>query len=264
LTLTLKIDDEVEMLQDPMFEDLVQNGMQLPFSGWDFSVIGNRWTSQRVSWDYKALVRQRMAGVQRMLDMDTGGGEFLASLAPLPPETWASENYAPNVPLARERLEPLGVKIFSDYTNDTLPCEADYFDLVLNRHGGFKGSEIHRILKPGGIFLTQQVGGKNNIRLNELLQDQVYFEYSYWTLEEVVRWLQEAGLVILTAQEEYPEEHFYDIGAVVFYLRVISWQVADFSVEKYRDKLYAIHQIIQREGRLVTHSHRILVEARKT
>jgi hypothetical protein len=49
----------------------------------------------------------------------------------------------------------------------------------------------------------------------------------------------------------------------VFYLRIIPWQVADFSVEKYRTKLYAIHDDMLAHGPLVVHDHRILVEARK-
>ena len=251
------------MSTDKRFDELVQDGLTLSFSGWDFSVIRNRWTFARTSWDYGASVRQRLAGVQRLLDMDTGGGEFLASLAPLPAETYATECYPPNIPVARQRLEPLGVNVVSEYKDEHLPFDAGFFDLVINRHSSFVGSELYRILRPGGVFLTQQVGGDNNIRLNELLQDEVFFEYSNWTLAECTRWLREAGFRILQAQEERPVEVFSDIGAVVFLLRVISWQVADFSVEKYRSKLYAIHELIQREGRLVSYAHRLLVEAIK-
>ena len=251
------------MHTDKSFDELVQDGMSLPFSGWDFSVISDRWTFARTSWDYGALVRQRLTGIERLLDMDTGGGEFLASLAPLPPVTYATENYPPNIPVARHRLEPLGARVVSDYLDEHLPFEAGFFDLVINRHGSFDSGELYRILRPGGIFFTQQVGGENNIRLNELLQDEVYFEYANWTLAECTRWLREAGFRVLLAQEEHPEEVFYDIGAVVFLLRVISWQVADFSVEKYRDKLYAIHELIQREGKLVSYAHRLLIEAIK-
>lgn len=246
------------------FERLIQDGLDLSFSGWDFSVIGDRWQSDPTPWDYTRLARQRLSGIQRLLDMDTGGGEFLASLAPLPPETWATEGYEPNISVAHARLAPLGVQLVTKYSDDLLPFETGTFDLVLNRHGSFDGVELARILKPGGRFLTQQVGGKNNIRLNELLQDEVNFQYAYWTLDEVVRWLRAGDLEIIQAEEAFPEERFYDIGALVFYLRIISWQVADFSLDKYHDRLYAIHERIRREGCLRTHSHRILVEAKKS
>lgn len=209
------------------------------------------------------MVRKCMTGVQRMLDMDTGGGEFLASLVPLPPETYATESYPPNIPVARQRLEPLGVKVISDYTETQLPFAQGFFNLVINRHGSFDDRELYRILAPNGVFFTQQVGGENNIHLNELLQDEVDYEYRDWTLAECTQGLREVGLRILQAREEHPREVFYDIGAVVFYLRVISWQVADFTVEKYFQKLLGIHEIIQREGKLITYGHRLLIEAIK-
>lgn len=248
---------------DTNFDRLVQEGLNLAFSGWDFSAIGERWTSSQTSWDYKAMVKQRCLGIQRLLDMDTGGGELLASLAPLPAETYATESYPPNIPIAEQRLEGLGVRVVSGCEDQNLPFEDDFFDLVINRHGSFYSTELYRILRPGGVFFTQQVGGKNNIRLNELLQDEAGYQYANWNLDRITYWLELAGFHILQTREEFPAEVFYDIGAVVYYLRIISWQVADFSVEKYRDALYQIYKLIQREGKLITHGHRILVEARK-
>jgi hypothetical protein len=47
-----------------------------------------------------------------MLDVGTGGGEFLSKLQPLSEMIYATKGYLPNVPKARKRLEPLGVEIF--------------------------------------------------------------------------------------------------------------------------------------------------------
>jgi len=251
------------MNKDAVFDGLIESALAHPFSGWDFSVMKERWQQDEPIWDYPSLARQRMVGVERMLDQDTGGGELLASLAPLPPFTFATENYLPNIPIARERLMPLGGHVISEYHEEALPFGDNSLDLVLNRHGSYSVHELRRILRPGGIFLTQQVGGRDNLGLNELLQEEVEFAYSDWTLQKMVVELKHADLEIVHAQECFPENVFRDIGAVVFYLHIISWQVAGFTVDKYRQKLYAIHQRIQRDGGLVTHSHRILVEARK-
>ncbi len=251
------------MLEQKSFDDLVQEGLTIPFSGWDFSVIADRWQTTTPSWDYAGLARSRMQGISSMLDQDTGGGEVLAALAPFPQNTWASENYPPNITIAKARLEPLGVQIISNIAGSTFPLPASSLDLILNRHGGYCESEIYRLLKPGGIFLTQQVGGCNNIRLNELIQDQPKFKYSYWTTNVITRLLIDAGFELLTVKEDFPQAAFKDIGAVVFCLRIIAWQITDFSVDKYRDKLYAIHQDILAHGPLQVREHRILVEARK-
>ncbi len=251
------------MQSQPSFDELLNEGLTLPFSGWDFSIIADRWKTTPPPWDYRSLARNRMQGISSMLDQDTGGGEILASLAPFPVQTWATENYPPNIPVAQARLEPLGVQLISDYAVSSIPLPPSSLDLVLNRHGGYNESELYRLLKPGGFFLTQQVGGCNNIRLNELIQDHVEFRYAYWTKNVMTRLLCDAGFEVITVMEDFPPARFIDIAAVVFCLRIISWQIADFSVDKYRQKLYAIHQDILAHGPLQVREHRILVEARK-
>jgi SAM-dependent methyltransferase len=248
---------------DDEFDRLISDALSRPYSGWDFSFLGDRWKTSEPSWDYPALARKRMLVVKSMLDLDTGGGELFSSFAPFTPHTWATESYPPNIPIAKQRLEPLGVKVISEYSDAAIPLPSASLDLVIDRHGSYSESELMRLLKPGGIFLTEQVGGKNCFRLNELLQDEPEFMYSYWTRDLITHQLTDAGFELHSVQEEFPPAEFADIGAVVFYLRIITWQVADFSVEKYRDKLFAIHQNIQASGPLQVNDHRILVEAHK-
>jgi SAM-dependent methyltransferase len=245
------------------FDDLIRDGLSLAFSGWDFSVLGDRWKTHVPSWNYPALARSRMQGITAMMDQDTGGGEYLSTLSPFPAHIWATESYLPNIPVARERLEPLGVQVIYDYSDGAIPLPDERLDLILNRHGSYSEPELMRLLKPGGIFLTEQVGGENDIHLNERLQDIVEFQYSYWTKERITQQLMDAGFELITVKEEFPIAEYADIGAVVFYLRIIPWQIADFEVTKYRDKLYAIHQEIIANGPLQVHDHRILVESCK-
>jgi hypothetical protein len=56
---------------------------------------------------------------------------------------------------------------------------------------------------------------------------------------------------------------FDDIGAVVYFLRLVIWIVPGFTVERYRDRLRALHEQIQREGPFVAHASRFLIEASK-
>jgi SAM-dependent methyltransferase len=242
----------------------IDEAWQAPFAGWDFSWLEGKYTETDPHWSYKDMARQRMHGIQAMLDMDTGGGEVLASLAPFPAHTWATETWDKNIPVARARLEPMGVKLCVPERDEDLPFEAETFDLILNRHGSYHAGELLRTLKHGGLFLTQQVGGQNQWHLNELLQEHPEFIYSYWTPALAREQLTRAGFEILQTQEDFPEAHFLTIGAVVYNLRIISWQIAGFTPEAYLDKLYAIEQIIQRDGMLVTHAHRFLIEARRS
>lgn len=244
------------------FLNQIDEAWNAPFSGWDFSWLEGKRTEAAPAWDYLALARERMRGVTSMLDMDTGGGEILSSLAPFPPDTRATESWDKNIPVARARLEPLGIRVFSFTENHNLPFEDSAFDLALNRHGSYDPLELRRILKPGGILLTQQVGGQNQMCINQLLQDEYKFEYSFWTPAYAVALLEAAGFEIQQVREDFPEDNFFTLGALVYNLKVIHWQVEGFTPQGYLDKLYAIYTIIQQNGKLVTHEHRFLIEAR--
>lgn len=56
---------------------------------------------------------------------------------------------------------------------------------------------------------------------------------------------------------------FFDIGAVIYFLRKVVWTVPDFTVDAYRERLRELHERIEARGPFVTHSSRVLVEARK-
>jgi len=246
-----------------LFEQLIAEAEQQSFSGWDFSYISDRWQMQPTSWNYAERVKAQLPQVNALFDLGTGGGEFLASLAPFPSDTCATEGYAPNIPIACKTLEPLGAEVKEIKNDNTIPFEDNRFDLVINRHESFVGAELYRTLKPGGTFLTQQVGGQDNIRLNELLQDEVDYEFSYWTPALIVPQLEAAGLQIIELIEEFPKTVVSDIGAVVYYLKAIPWQIADFSVEKYYNRLGDLHNQIQDNGKLVIQSHRFFIEVRR-
>jgi len=253
----------MEIRNHSLFDHLISEAIDQEFSGWDFSYIKDRWKDSPTSWDYTQIVRNYIQAEISLLDMDTGGGELLSSFQPLPHVTYATETYPPNVNVARDRLEPLGVKVLQPEKRNALPFTDCFFDLVINRHGSYSVSEIHRILKPGGTFITQQVGGENNFELNRMLQEYPQFEYSYWTLMLAVDQLEESGLQILEQREEFPETTITDIGALVFHLKVVSWQISDFSVEKYYENLAVIHNLIQEKGSIKIRSHRFLIVARK-
>lgn len=253
----------MEIKNPYQFERLISEALEQEFSGWDFHYIAERWKERPLSWDYAQIVRNHIKPEIHLLDMDTGGGEVLSSLQPLPRNTFATEGYPPNVPVAKSRLEPLGVEVVRVYGDDPFPFENGLFNLVTNRHGSFIETELHRILKPGGFFITQQVGGENNFELNELIQDKPEFQFSYWTLNLAIKQLTDAGFQILDQKEEFPETIVTDIGALVFHLKVISWQIADFDVDKYHDKLVQIHNMIQEKGCLRIKSHRFLIVAKK-
>ena len=141
------------------------------FEGWDFSYIERTGRMQEfpLTWNYRNKVMMEMYGVSSLLDMGTGGGEFLSTLSPLPKYTCATEGYVPNISIARNRLEPLGVKVYKVEDDEELPFNDEAFELVINKHESYSPKEVRRILDNKGIFITQQVGGLNDKEINEIL-----------------------------------------------------------------------------------------------
>lgn len=234
------------------------------FEGWDFSYLESTGRMQEfpLRWNYRSEVKRKMSEASSLLDMGTGGGEFLSLLTPLPAYTCATEGYEPNIDIARKRLEPLGVKVYRVDDDHFLPFPDDTFELVINRHESYSAHEVKRILKNQGTFLTQQVGGLNDREINELLRAPKS-EYDDWKLEYVVKELTEAGFKIIEQKEDIVKTRFYDIGAIVFYLKAIPWQVPDFTVEKYFNRLEEIHKLIEKEGYIDFTCHRFFILANK-
>ena len=149
------------------FDQLVQEALAQNFSGWDFSWTRGRWHEEEPSWNYRQLVQTRIWHADSLLDMGTGGGEFLASLSDLPHPSYATESYLPNIPVAREQLEPLGIEVLANESDSNIPLPDRAVQLIINRHESYDVPEVYRILQPGGIFLTQQVGPHDNRVINE-------------------------------------------------------------------------------------------------
>ena len=172
-------------------------------------------------------------------------------LQPFPSTIYATEGYAPNVPIARKKLEPLEVTVVEVSDDTALPFQDGQFDLIINQHESYAAPEVNRILSPNGIFLTQQVGGLDCAGLNEQFNTLLNSEFASWSLEAACCELKENGFTILEEKEEFPFQRFYDIGAIVYYLKAIPWQIPNFTVERYYEELYRIHKVILQKGILM-------------
>jgi len=245
------------------FQGLIEAAQSAAFIGWDFSWLSGRMIQDDPPWDYPALVSSHITNARTLLDMGTGGGEFLAALPELPPETHATESYPPNQVIAQTRLQPLGVHVHTIEEDTSLPFDDRFFDLVINRHESYEPGEVSRILKPAGIFITQQVGELNNLELNQILEKDQPYHFTDWGLETELFRLQACGLSILRAEKAALTTRFLDIGAVVYYLKAIPWQIEGFSVDTHKKQLIQLHNFIEGQGAFVTTAHRFLIVARK-
>jgi SAM-dependent methyltransferase len=245
------------------FEELVAEGEAVSVEGWDFSWFEGRATEERPVWGYARLMGERMAGASAALDVQTGGGEVLASIPQAPPVLVATESWPPNLEIARRNLAPLGGTVVESADTADLPFPDSSFDLVVSRHPTVTlWREIARVLVAGGTYLSQQVGPGTAYELTEAMVGPHEVSDSR-SPRRAVREAEAAGLTVVDLREQRLRMTFNDVGAVVHFLRKVLWIVPGFSVARYRDQLAALHDRITAEGPFVAHSTRFLIEARK-
>lgn len=258
--------------RDASFEAHVAWARSVPVVGSDLSAVDGRVVEDPLPWDYAALARELVVSDRGpVLDLGTGGGEVLASLAPFPAGSAATEGWAPNLPVARRRLAPLGVEVraVEGGEDQVLPFFDGQFAVVLDRHEEFDPDEVRRVLEPGGVFLTQQVDTRDGIRLCTALGVEPAWDPDSVTLDGAVEVLREAGLVVDVAREHGGLRRFRDLGSLLWYLRVVAWQVPDLAslspaaVARFEAPLRALHLHFAAGHEFVDEAPRFLVVARR-
>jgi len=225
-------------------EDLVAEWEELfskPVTGWDFAELAGV-AQDDTSWSYVDVVREVLSGARSVLDIGTGGGEFLKSLVDaLPADTVATEGWPPNVSVAAAALTPQGIPVLSYRAGREreMPFDAERFDVVLARHEEYNAAEVARVLRPGGVLVTQQVEAENLSDLRALLA--FASPYPHQTLSAHVRAAVDAGFGIDAAENWEGATTFPEVASLVRYLAMVPWEAPhDFSPARYADVLLAL------------------------
>jgi SAM-dependent methyltransferase len=253
------------------FDELVAEGSAVSVDGWDLSWFEGRASEERPPWGYARMLGERMAALAGVpgaaaLDLQTGGGEVLATIPAGPPTLIATESWRPNVAVARRNLAALGARVVpleDDFAD--LPFRDATFDLVTSRHPvGVRWNEVARVLKPGGRYFSQGVGYHTVGELTAFMMGpQPEPDEASRQPNRSVLGAEAAGLSVVDLREFRGRMEFYDVAAVIHFLRKVVWIVPDFTVERYRERLRALHEHIEADGPFVATSARFLLEARR-
>jgi SAM-dependent methyltransferase len=242
---------------------VIAEGLAADTAGWDFGRFAGRMVVTAPPWDYHALVEDIVGpDTSALLDMGTGGGEWMAgwlSGRPTRPAmTVATECWPPNVPVAAGRLKPFGVTVVRaegaadnidqgpDDRSGRLPFRSGRFDVVINRHESYRPAEIARVLRPGGMFLTQQVatGGRD---LHELLGLPLP-DPGCWSLRYAVDQAAAGGLTVLDGAVGEELTVFHDAAPLLWYLRQVPWTVPGFDPSRDLNRIRAAQRHIDQHG----------------
>ncbi|WP_299093278.1 class I SAM-dependent methyltransferase [uncultured Metabacillus sp.] len=234
---------------------------KVPFEGWDFSYIKDSWENETLPWDYTEIVKKYLSSDIELLDMGTGGGEFLLSLYHPYEKTSVTEGWEPNINLLKSKLVPLGIKLAPIGDDDIIDFPDNHFDLVINRHESFRVEEVKRVLKPNGVFITQQVGGENGKRLSNMLIPNFLPSYETFTMKTVLEVLNEHKFEIMFADEYFPYQKFFNMEALIYYAKVIEWEFPGFNVEAHFNQLLNAYREITKNGYILNYEHRFVIVA---
>jgi SAM-dependent methyltransferase len=263
----------------PDLDDLLAEGREVDVeAAWGAGFLAGRFVPGRTSWTWAEVVEPGLRGARSLLDLGTGEGGELTSLAPLPPLTVATEGWLATVPAAIRTLRPAEVQLVVCASapdnldppgpNIGLPFAGASFGTVLSRHESFDPAEVRRVCRPGGRFITQQVGTAESAGARALLG--LAPEPGDWDLRTTAAQVEGAGWVVEASGEERPLNRLTDVAALVGYVRSTPWQFEEVLADP--DAFHAdgplgptlrtVDERCHREGGVTFPGHRFWLRAR--
>ena len=233
--------------------------------GWDFSPV--RDAIDPVPWTWTSVVRRYLSRTQRVLDIGTGGGERFVTLA---------EYYGSGIGIDRDQQM---VTVARQNTPKVLKCRVSFrkmdacalkfpdaaFDVVLNRHAPADTGEIARVLKPGGYFITQQVGAHNHANICDLFSCGPGGQYERPAGQTVAAWadaLSADGFAV-RCRGEYDVAYYYlDAESLIFWLKALPVP-EDFDIERHWPQVDHALNVFSTPRGIATNVHRELLVAQK-
>lgn len=188
--------------------------------GWDWS--NSRTRMAPLGWSYPELLARYVDRSTRALDVGTGGGEVFS--AAVRAHDVALDIDPDRLAVAKTRL--LCPLVRADQAH--LPFADRSFDLVTDRHVGAEPDEVLRVLQPGGVYLTQQPGGRICQNIFDAMgwgsNDQFWRResaehgFEYRDMAATAACYERAGCRILRRQEADVDYEFHDEESLAFWL----------------------------------------------
>jgi len=231
------------------------------FAGWNFSSMRVTPLGPEPPWDYEALAREGAGRASRVLDVGTGGGEVLSRIvAGCAGRVVATEEWHVNAPIARDRLRPFRVDIVrARVDKGEIPFACAAFDLVLSRHEAILPADIDRVLRPGALFLTQQVAKENLEELREFFPRKTRWPDHYSEYQAAFRGM---GYHV-EARTHAREVAYATLGEIAFLLLIAPWEIEGFDPVAEIDSLLRLEDAHARPEGIALTEARYLIAARK-
>ncbi|MEC9487956.1 MAG: class I SAM-dependent methyltransferase [Halanaerobium sp.] len=231
--------------------------------GWDFSRI--KVVSEGGKWDFYQKVRQRCRKDDLLLDIGTGGGERVLSLADAVHLIIGVDNSEEMIATARKNRQERGIRKARFFIMDSAKMDfpAGFFNLITCRHSVFKAREVYRLLAEGGIFMSQQVDETDKMNIKEFYgRGQSYGDAGGTACKNYIKLLQEAGFSRVFT-DSYNAVEYYQTPEDLLFLLQHTPIIPDFGEEEDLLLLDKFFQQYSTPRGIKTNSSRYLIIAEK-
>ncbi|MGN7415992.1 class I SAM-dependent methyltransferase [Paenibacillus sp. SAF-068] len=234
-------------------------------NGWNFSSMNV--ISEKIGWNFYEEVVCHTRSSDLLLDIGTGGGEAILSIAGEPLLLVGIDLAQEMIETAQRNLQTAGVHPnvrFLHMDAENLAFPKHFFNVVSSRHSGFSASEVFRVLAEGGIFLTQQVSEHDKSNIAEAFGRGQSLGIQPGTLMERYKHeLQTAGFHDIQAREYNVVEHYATPEDLMFLLTHAPI-IPDFGkVETDFERFQQFVREHYEEKGIRTNSARFMITARK-
>ena len=240
-----------------------------PRRGWDFSRMQTE--REPVPWEYLEVVPNYLMPQDAVLDIGTGGGEKLLALSQHFGQGVGVDPNPEMIHAARENGAGQANVTFEEMAAEALAFPDASFAVVLNRHAPIDVSEVVRVLKPGGYFVTQQVGDHNMANICEEFGTEPVVQYADRgalddeSHQKLIEAFTHHGCRLLTSAGYDVHYWVKDIPSLIFWLKAIAGGKipAVFSIDRHGPVVKTIIEKYATAKGVVTNEHRTLLIAQK-
>lgn len=189
-------------------------------NGWDFSKV--KFVSEGVQWDLYREVTKACKKSDIWLDIGTGGGEAILSIAESALLLVGIDQSAGMIETATKNCAKSGTANvrFLKMDAENLEFPDGFFNVVSCRHSEFFAKEIKKVLMKGGTFLTQQVNENDKSNIKEAFGRGQAFGVKAGTLKHrYMTELSAAGFSDIQSFEFNVTEYYQTAEDLIFLLK---------------------------------------------
>jgi SAM-dependent methyltransferase len=225
------------------------------------TMLKNKLQEDPLPWDFRNIVKGFLSGRDSLLDMFAPNPELLSSLPWLPERVaFVDRGETPSTTKKIWRVNGREVPVSHASGDCLLPYSDGAFDIVVNNRGRYEISELARVLVPGGVFITQQIGGMNASDLcaalglspkqtgRNLVQNTAAFE--------------RAGFRLVDCGESLGRQRFYRVEDILFFIKHTPILAENFKERLVREDLAVLGKVLDLQGYFdcICHRYFLVVE----